>query len=117
MRQLGGSFGISIINTYSARRTASHRVDLLTHITAGNSATTERITSYTNYFHSKGIGLFDAHQKAMKLIDMVVVKQSTLLSYLDSYLLIGLLFAIALPLLLLVIKRNKQTPNIIISDH
>lgn len=117
MRQLGGSFGISIINTYSARRTASHRVDLITHITAGNTATTERIAGYTNYFHSKGGGWPDAHQKAMKLIDLSVVKQSTLLSYLDSYLLIGLLFAIALPLLLLVIKRNKQLPNVIVSDH
>jgi DHA2 family multidrug resistance protein len=36
MRQLGGSFGISIINTYVARRIASHRMDLITHITADN---------------------------------------------------------------------------------
>jgi DHA2 family multidrug resistance protein len=117
MRQLGGSFGISIINTYSARRVASHRVDLITHITDGNAETTQRISGYTNYFHNKGIGWFDARHMAMKLIDMSVVKQSTLLSYLDSYLLIGSLFALALPLLLLVIKRNKQLPNVIVSDH
>jgi DHA2 family multidrug resistance protein len=118
MRQLGGSFGISIINTYSARRTASHRVDLISHITAGNPLTIDRINGYTGYFHNKGFGWIDAREKAMKLIDMTVVKQSTLLSYLDSYLLIGSLFALALPLLLLVIKRSKtKTANVIISDH
>src|ERR1700761_6894549 len=34
MRQLGGSFGISIITTYSTRRIASHRVDLTSNVTA-----------------------------------------------------------------------------------
>lgn len=119
MRQLGGSFGISIVNTYSARRLAVHRTDLITNITATNPLTFERLNTYTAYFHSKGAGLLDAKQKAIKLIDMGVVKQSTLLSYLDSYLLIGSLFALALPLLLLVIKRSKNTTAtaIALSDH
>ncbi|EHQ28229.1 DHA2 family efflux MFS transporter permease subunit [Mucilaginibacter paludis] len=118
MRQLGGSFGISIINTYSARRTASHRVDLISNVTASNPLTTDRINGYTAYFQHKGSSMLDAHQKAMKLIDMTIVKQSTLMSYLDSFLLIGLLFALALPLLLFVIKRSKaNTANVIVSDH
>ncbi|MEO6524492.1 MAG: DHA2 family efflux MFS transporter permease subunit [Mucilaginibacter sp.] len=118
MRQLGGSFGISIINTYSARRLAVHRTDLITHVTATNPLTVDRINGYTAYFQTKGISFLDAKVKAMKLIDMSVVKQSTLLSYLDSYLLIGSLFALALPLLLFVIKRGKAAgPAVVVSDH
>ncbi len=118
MRQLGGSFGISIITTYSTRRIASHRTDLLNHVTATNPLVTDRINAFTSYFQQKGSGLLDAKLKAMKMIDLSIVKQSTLLSYLDSYMLIGLLFALALPLLLLVIKRQKAAKvNLIVSDH
>jgi DHA2 family multidrug resistance protein len=118
MRQLGGSFGISIINTYSARRLASHRVDLITDITAINPQSVDRIKAYTKYFQQKGAGLLDAQLKAMKLVDMTVVKQSTLMSYLDSYLLIGSLFVLAIPLLLLVIKRSGgQKVKIVLNDH
>jgi DHA2 family multidrug resistance protein len=118
MRQLGGSFGISIVNTYSARRMASHRIDLISNITAVNPLTTDRLNGYTAYFQRKGIGLLEAKQKAMQLIELSVVKQSTLMSYLDSFVMIGLLFALSLPLLLFVIKRTKERkPAIIISDH
>jgi DHA2 family multidrug resistance protein len=118
MRQLGGSFGISIINTYSARRTALHRTDMLANITDINPLVHDRIVRYTGFFQEKGETLMNAKRMAVKMIDVAVVKQSTLLSYLDSYLLIGLLFAISLPLLLFVIKRNKgKTANVIVSDH
>jgi len=118
MRQLGGSFGISIINTYSARRIASHRTDLITNITSANPLTTDRINSYTAYFQHKGFNLLDAKLKAMEVIDQVVVKQSTLLSYKDAYFLIGLLFAITLPLLLFVVGGPKiAAPKVAIADH
>jgi DHA2 family multidrug resistance protein len=118
MRQLGGSFGISIINTYAARRIALHRTDMLSNITAINPLVNDKINSYTSFFQGKGKSLLDANRMAVKMIDVSVVKQSTLLSYLDSYLLIGLLFAITLPLLLFVIKRNRvKTANVIVSDH
>jgi DHA2 family multidrug resistance protein len=118
MRQLGGSFGISIINTYVARRIASHRIDLISNITSANPLTVDRINAYTAYFQHKGIDLQNAKLKAMKIIDLTVVKQSTLLSYKDAYFLIGLLFAIMLPLLLFVVGGPKNTmPKTVVSDH
>ncbi|MET4141280.1 DHA2 family efflux MFS transporter permease subunit [Pedobacter sp. UYP1] len=118
MRQLGGSFGISIINTYVARRVALHRMDLITHIKLENPVAVERINTYTHLFQQKGFGLLDAKQKAMQLIENVVVKQSFFSSYLDAYLLIGLFFAIVLPLLIFVAKRDKAKPIVIpSSDH
>nr|WP_258140464.1 DHA2 family efflux MFS transporter permease subunit [Mucilaginibacter phenanthrenivorans] len=118
MRQLGGAFGISAINTYAARRIAAHRTDLLSNITNTNPQAVERLNSYTAYFHNKGIGVMDAKIKGMQVIDLAVVKQSTLLSYVDSYYLIGLLFAITLPLLLIVVRAPKNTaPKMILTDH
>ena len=118
MRQLGGSFGISAINTFSTRRIAVHRVDLISHINLANLTFTDRLNKYTGYFQRQGFNFFNAHEKAMKIIDLSIVKQSAMLSYIDDFLLIGLLFALALPLLLFVMgKRQKQTANVIISDH
>lgn len=118
MRQLGGSFGISIIDTYAARRVASHRIDLISNITSSNPLTVQRINSYTAYFQHKGIGLQDAKLKAMDMIDAAVVKQSTMLSYIDAFFLIGLLFAITLPLLLFAVGTPKNTaPKMVLSDH
>jgi len=118
MRQLGGSFGISIINTYVARRIAAHRNDLITNINNYNPAATERINLYTKAFQQKGILLDDARQKALLLIEKLIVKQSSFSSYLDAYLLIGLFFAVVLPLLLFVARRDRSKPIVIpSSDH
>ncbi|MHA4807415.1 DHA2 family efflux MFS transporter permease subunit [Flavitalea flava] len=118
MRQLGGSFGISLVNTFSARRLAFHRLSLISHITPDDPLTMERLNTYTGYFQAKGGTLSEAHQQALGVLEQTVVKQSTLLSYLDSYLLVGLLFLLTLPLLLLVNNRNKQKiPVKILADH
>ncbi|WP_158798059.1 DHA2 family efflux MFS transporter permease subunit [Pedobacter sp. L105] len=118
MRQLGGSFGISIINTYVARRIASHRMDLITHINEENPISVSRIKAYTSAFQQKGFNIFDARQQAMQLMEKLVVKQSSFSSYLDGYFLIGLFFAVVLPLLFFVAKRDKKRPLVIpSSDH
>lgn len=118
MRQLGGSFGISIFNTYLARRIALHRVDLISQITLTDPQTVLRLQSYTSYFHNKGYSIFDAQSKALKLIDQVVIRQSTLLSYNNAFFLLGLIFVAALPLLLIAVGQAKRKGGpVILSDH
>ncbi|SDF39456.1 MFS transporter, DHA2 family, multidrug resistance protein [Mucilaginibacter pineti] len=118
MRQLGGSFGIAMINTYVAKRFGLHRNDLVANISIYNTEATARISKLTQYFSGKGMQAMDAKNKAMGIINSGIDKQSFLLSYLDAYLFIGLLFVLAMPLLLLVIKRQKQVrPIVLVSDH
>jgi DHA2 family multidrug resistance protein len=118
MRQLGGSFGIAMINTYVAKRFGSHRNDLISNISVYNPQATNRINNLTQYFTGKGSSGFDAHNKAMAVVNNGIDKQSFLLSYLDAYILVGLLFFLAMPLLFLVINRKKQTgPIVLVSDH
>lgn len=118
MRQLGGSFGISIINTYVARRVVSHRTDLLANITVDNPYSVARLAAYTGNFQQKGFTFLDAKQKALELMERVIVKQSSFSSYLDAFFLMGLFFAIVLPLLIIVAKRDKSKPIVVpSSDH
>ena len=117
MRQLGGSFGISIVNTYVARRIQQHRIDLISNITSYSPLLNGRINAYSDHFQTKGKSPLDATITALKALENTVVSQSTLLSYIDSFLLIGLLFAASLPLLLLIKKPNKGAAKVIVSDH
>jgi len=116
MRQLGGSFGISLVNTYVANRNAVHRTDIISHITMDNPLVVQRLSGYTKYFMTKGFTVFDARSKALKLLDLTVVKQAAHISYSDAYLLIGMVFLLAIPLLLLSGKRKGPIP-VIVSDH
>lgn len=119
MRQLGGSFGISLIDTFYERRTAVHRTDLVSHITASDPLVTERINKAVDYFISKGATFFDAQAKAIGQINAQVVKQTSMLSYLDSFYALGLCFALTMPLLLFVRIKKKaaNAPKPVISDH
>ncbi|MDR3715701.1 MAG: DHA2 family efflux MFS transporter permease subunit [Puia sp.] len=117
MRQLGGSFGLATVNTYLTNRNANHRTDLITNITAGNPLLTERLDRYTSYFIGKGSNEFDAHRRALALVDSNVVRQSSLLSFGDAYLLIGLVFLAAVPLLFLARRKKKGQAAVILADH
>jgi len=117
MRQLGGSFGIAMVNTYLANRNAQHRMDLVSNLTTDNPAVANRLNSYAHYFAGKGATATDAHHKALKLLDSAVIKQTTLLSFSDAFLLVGLIFLAALPLLLMASAKKKKTANVIVMDH
>ncbi|MGF6847043.1 DHA2 family multidrug resistance protein [Chitinophaga sp. W3I9] len=116
MRQLGGSFGIAMVNTYLANRNAQHRSDLVSNLTTDNPAVANRLSSYAHFFLSKGATATDAHHRALKLLDSSVVKQSTLLSFSDAFLLVGIIFLAALPLLLMA-STKKKTAHVIVMDH
>jgi len=117
MRQLGGSFGIAMVNTFLANRNANHRSDIVSHITTDNPLAVQRLTGYTNYFLRTGATTFDAHNKALKLLDNIVIKQTSMLSFADAYLLVGAVFAFALPMLLLARKKKGAQVKVILSDH
>lgn len=117
MRQLGGSFGISILNTFVARRIAAHRIDMISTITPVNPIAMDRINALTKAFKQRGFTGTDARMRALQAMDNVVQKQSSLLSYIDGYLLIGLFFTLALPLLIFVATKQKGPVIVASADH
>ena len=110
MRQLGGSFGIAIITTYIARFSQQHRVDLIANIDATKANVQNRINMLQQGFMSKGFSPNEALDKANKIIDLSVTKQSTVMSYMDVFLYLGILFLLCIPIIILVKKeKTKQT--------
>jgi MFS transporter, DHA2 family, multidrug resistance protein len=107
MRQLGGSFGIALINTYLTNRHAVHRYDLLANYRTDNPLLTNRLEGYANYFQSKGSDVVDGINKSASLLNHAVEQQASILSYIDAYLLVGIVFLLSLPLLLLSRQRKR----------
>lgn len=107
MRQLGGSFGVAIITTFLASKNMVHRVDLISHLSATDPVVQNRVSMMQHSFMSKGMTPDIALQSAYQSLDFSVMKQSMVLSYMDVFLFIGVIFLICVPFVLL-IKGNKD---------
>ncbi|OUJ72312.1 DHA2 family efflux MFS transporter permease subunit [Hymenobacter crusticola] len=120
MRQLGGSFGIAIVNTYLATRFAEHRQSLVTHLSAVDLPVPERLASGTQLVIARlGQPVLEAQHRAYQLLDSTVNQQAGIQSYNDAFLLVGVFFLAAMPLLLLVLRRPQSSGpvQVSLSDH
>ncbi|MDB5201241.1 MAG: major facilitator transporter [Ferruginibacter sp.] len=106
MRQLGGSFGVAAISTFLSRQNMVHRSALVTHLDVNDAAVQQRVIAMQHSFMSKGMTADVALQSAYKAIDFSVTKQASVLSYMDVFLYIGLMFLICIPFVLMV-RGNK----------
>lgn len=107
MRQLGGSFGIAIITTFITRFTQTHRVNLASHLDPTRPEVQQRIEGLKANFMAHGASPDVALQKAYQALDFTVMKQATVLSYMDIFIYLGLLFLCCIPIILL-IRQGKS---------
>ncbi|RTY91824.1 DHA2 family efflux MFS transporter permease subunit [Flavobacterium sp. GT3R68] len=107
MRQLGGSFGIAIITTFIARFNQQHRVNLVSHLDKSSFEVQQRVLQLQQGFMSKGFSANESLNKAYQAIDYGVMKQSAVLSYMDIFMYLGILFLLCIPFML-VIKKGKN---------
>ncbi len=120
MRQMGGSFGIALINTYIAHRAANNRTSLITHITASDSVTHQRMQGFIANFMAHGANYLRAVQQALGALEATVVRQTFLMSYMDAFLLLSILNALCIPLVIITIKKkttDKAPVKMTIPDH
>ncbi|NTW68393.1 MAG: DHA2 family efflux MFS transporter permease subunit [Chlorobiaceae bacterium] len=117
VRQLGGSFGIALTNTYIVKRVAAHRVELLSHLSPFDPAAVARVDAVKQVAAMKAGGSpAESEVIALKALEGTVTVQSHHLAYMDAFMLIALLFALALPLLFF-IKINKSEKVDLSSAH
>lgn len=107
MRQLGGSFGIAIITTYLSTQNMVHRVDLVSKLDIADPMVQQRINGMQRSFMSRGMTPDIALKSAYQALDYTVLKQASVLSYMDVFLYLGVLFLICVPFVLLV-KGNRK---------
>jgi DHA2 family multidrug resistance protein len=108
MRQLGGSFGIALITTFMAHQNVVHRNDLTSKMTVDNPVVQQRVQGMQHTFMQKGMTSDVALQSAYKALDYSVMKQAAVLSYMDVFLYIGIMFLCCIPIVLLVKTKQKK---------
>lgn len=107
MRQLGGSFGVALITTFMSRRNELHRMDLVSKLDTNNPNVMNRVSGLTANFAAKGMDSKRAAGSAYQALEYSVMKQATVMSYMDVFLYLGILFLICVPFVMMV-KGNKQ---------
>jgi DHA2 family multidrug resistance protein len=104
MRNLGGSVGIAILDTYIARREQANQVTLIRHVTPYSPQTDQMLHQLQHMYmaaHSSAVGAL--HQGQAELY-AIVQQQAAVLSYIDSFWLVGAVLVAMIPLVLLLRK-------------
>ncbi len=107
MRQLGGSFGVAVITTFLSRQNMVHRSDLVSKLDINSGAVQHKLMMLKQGFLSKGMTPEVSLNAAYKVLDFSVIKQAYILSYMDVFLYLGILFLLCIPFMLMV-KGNKD---------
>ena len=107
-RQLGGSVGIAAFSTLLTRRADFHREAIVSHVNDANPAVRDWLQNAQANLTAHGMSAGAAHDGALGLLNSQVNRQALMLSFNDAYVLIGLAFVVALPLLLL-FKKGAST--------
>ena len=106
MRQLGGSFGIALITTFLSRQNVVHRSTLVSKLDISNPAVQQRVQGMQHNFINKGMPSDVALKSSYAALDGMVSKQAAVLSYMDVFFYLGILFLICVPFVMMV-KGNK----------
>jgi DHA2 family multidrug resistance protein len=116
MRQLGGSFGIALINTYVANRAFINRNHLAATINVFEFETQSRFAALSAAFEQAGASVVEAQQRALTVLNGILTQQSAVISYGDTFRILALFFLgcmLAIPFL----RRPRGAPVVTISEH
>jgi DHA2 family multidrug resistance protein len=105
-RNVGGSVGISIVETLLTQRSQKHQNDLAAHLTNGNAAFQAQLSAMTQRMTAAGYSAADASHRAYNQIYSRVQQQAAALAYNDVIFVFAIACAIMVPLAFLM-QKNK----------
>ena len=109
MRNLGGSFGIASATTYLFRRQQYNTQLLGAHVTAMNPQVRAMAHGIQTSLVARGGDPTTALQRAYGVIWGMVQRQASMVSFVDTFLVMSVVFLLMLPLLLVMKKPRYQT--------
>ncbi|MGA9213517.1 DHA2 family efflux MFS transporter permease subunit [Kaistella sp.] len=108
MRQLGGSFGIAILATYLTDREQYNQQRIGLHLNTNDPLVMDRVQNIINGLVAKGTNVFEAKQQAYNVLEEMLMKQAYLVTYIDTFMMLGAFFLACIPIVFL-IKKYKVT--------
>ncbi|MEZ5914862.1 MAG: TetR family transcriptional regulator [Parvularculaceae bacterium] len=105
-RNLGGAFGLAIINTLLNDRTVHHVRMLADNFDLSRPAMTERLSALTAYFTTMGVP--DAEAAALRALSNIGRREAVVLAFSDIFQLITLVSLMAAPLLIVATAGEER---------
>jgi len=107
-RNLGGTFGISLVQTMLARREQVHQSQYVESLNPLNPNYASGIDNMTHVFMNQGLSQIDAAQAAVTHLYRTLGQQAAMLSYIDVFHTLMLIVLCTLPLVFLMQKPKKN---------
>jgi len=98
MRNIGGSVGIALVNTLLARRTQFHQYRLVGNVSNYNPAYQRWLNAVIAGLMAKGQSYLSAQKQALGIVYAAVIRQATMMSFIDVFWLLGVVMIALLPL-------------------
>ncbi|MHB1543753.1 MAG: DHA2 family efflux MFS transporter permease subunit [Gammaproteobacteria bacterium] len=105
-RNIGGSFGISIAITLLARGAQIHQNRLIGRVTSVSPALRSYVATVRNHLAAHGHGGIASAGEAMGFLYQTVVKQSTMLAYIDDFRFLGVVSILLIPSVFFLRRSN-----------
>ena len=105
-RNIGGSVGISLVTTMLARRAQFHQVRLTENLSAANPQFQKILQGMSSTYQGGGSGPSTSLQHAYALVQGNLIRQSTMLAYIDIFWLLGAVILCLIPTVFLM-KKSK----------
>ncbi|HSZ60455.1 MAG TPA: DHA2 family efflux MFS transporter permease subunit [Terriglobales bacterium] len=113
-RNIGGSVGISFVTTGLARRAQVHQGQLVETLNPANLRFQSALRGMTGIFSGTGPGSggTSAQQHAYAMLQGNVIRQATMLAYIDNFWVLGIVIACLIPCVFL-IKKAKAAGMVV----
>jgi len=108
LRNLGGSIGIAMSNTYLFRRQQMHTARLGSHVNPYNPLAMNMVQGLRSELERRGEDAVTALHQAWGAVFGMVQQQAAMQSFVDTFRLLGLIFLLLVPMLLLMKRPGHK---------
>jgi MFS transporter, DHA2 family, multidrug resistance protein len=110
MRNLGGSIGIATTGTLLARKQQEYLNIMGAHVTPYSQAARSSLEAARGGFIASGSDAYTATQRAYGAVFGAVQRQASMVAFVDVFRLLGIIFLLLLPLVLLMRRPRGRAP-------
>lgn len=116
-RNIGGSVGISFVATMLARRAQFHQNVLSSHLNEYNPAFQQTLAQAKGALMHQGSDAYSASVQSHAFIYQGLLRQATMLSFIDCFWLLSALFLAVIPLVFLLKKVHHGPEHDLVAAH
>jgi DHA2 family multidrug resistance protein len=110
MRNLGGSIGIATTGTLLARKQQEYITVLGAHVTPYSQSAQSALESARRGFIASGSDAYTATERAYAAVFGTIQRQASMVAFVDLFRLLGIIFLMLLPLVLLMRRPRGRAP-------